>query len=249
MQDFSFSQVFLGMLLMTVVASGVAAESCPDRSSASPAQLKDTDYQKRLVAGLSKSWSSAESVRLVRFGSYVDSNGKMGGVCCISATYDMGGAARASLRRKLRKLKFSPAKHDGKFLPVFVGFSLLTQKTDAGVESTLLMNQQISIDDYGIQYVAPQRINTSQRDFLGLTHALTLSAEIGVQISSKGIASDARVIRWMDGQEESKAKFVAKMNEQCFIPGFHNGLPAAMTYHELFQTPNTCYVNPSRRAN
>lgn len=218
--------------LLTITIDTEAA--CPDLSDAQPARLVDSAEQKKLVAELIPRWKSDEKVRMVKFGSYVTAEGNLRATCCASATHTMTAGAYRKLGRKLGRLRFVPASHNGEKLRVYVGFIIVATKTENRARSILLMNQMLSIDSFGLNYTAPQRIWTdsmwpASNFIVGDTYA-----EITVHVSKTGNASNASVSKRNVSALTRDQHFVAELEGDCFIPGFVDGVAVDMPYSEAF---------------
>ena len=209
-------------------------EVCPDRSAAQPARLVDSEAQRELVAELIPRWKSDENVRMIKFGAYVTEDGDLRAACCASATYSMTGGGYRKLGRKLGRLKFVPASHNGEQMRVYVGFTIVARKTSAGVESMLLMNRMNSIDDFGLHYSAPQRVQLHAVWRAGAGIRSPVYIEVRVDVSRSGDPSNAAMLEESAGSTPRDQYFAGRMADACFIPGFVDGVATAMPYGEAF---------------
>lgn len=210
--------------------------ACPDTSGARPARLVESAEQRKLIAELIPEWTSDENVRMVKFGAYVTEEGDLQAACCASATHRMTSGAYRMLGRKIGRLKFLPASHDEVKQRVHVGFTIVATKTSSGVKSVLLVNQLLSVDSFGINYSAPQRIWSKRMWFDNSAMSGEISAGVRVYVGKSGAASNASVTnRNTSILSRKRAEYYADgIESACFIPGFVNGIAVDMPYAEAF---------------
>ena len=223
------------VICLTAIATDTKA-ACPDTSKAQPARLVESEEQRKLIAELIPTWKSDENVRMVKFGAYISDEGDLQAACCASATHKMTPGAYRKLGRKIGRLKFLPASHDGIKHRVHVGFTIVATKTSSGVESVLLMNQLLSVGSFGINYSAPQRIWSNRMWFDNGAISGEISAGVKVYVSKSGNASNASVTdRNTSTLSQKRAEhYAAEIESACFIPGFVDGVAADMPYAEAF---------------
>jgi len=224
---------FLSIALVLLIGTPAIAE-CPDLSGAHAAQLLDNELQNELIADLVASWRSDEPVRLMKFGASVTKSGRLENVCCISSTHRMSNGARQRLGRKLVRLRFSPASNNGDMLRVHAVFTLLARKTPDGVQNVILQSHLLSIDEFGMNYIAPQRIwarsMTAGRRLSG-----PLYLEVQAMIDKMGHASDATVSDKGSNSAVLDGSVLARIESACYVPGFLNGEVTEMLYSEAFE--------------
>jgi len=226
---------FVCVLVFSVMVAGIGVSnaqdaSCPDRSAAIPAQLIDSDVQKRRVANLSPPWRNDEKFRFTWFSGYVGVDGRLDGICCYASSQQISSSESGDLKKKLEALRFTSATDDGEKLEAYVSFTVIGVKMEAGIESRLFLNQLRSKEEFGIDYIAPQRIGL----FRGFASS-RIRGEYALDIDSKGQPSNARVTQWHVGSDSAKEGLIDYVSEKCFIPGQVNDEPVAMPYFEVFQ--------------
>jgi len=221
-------------LLLTLTLNGIdnaaAALSCPDRSNAQPARLVESDVQSRRINNLTSIWKGSEPFRFTWFSAYVDVDGHLDGVCCYSSTEKITNVEAGKLLPKLEKLRFAPAMHLGEHSRAYVNFTIIGVRTDSGFQSRLFLNQLRFKEEYGIDYLAPQRLGTFGRNL-----SVRLRAEYVVDVNAKGSPGNARISEWHMGPDSARERFLRYVGEECFIPGFVNGEPVDMEFYEVFQ--------------
>jgi hypothetical protein len=221
----------LARITLTIMALGATcanAADCKDMSTAQPASLDLRESEQRLMQTLSPAWRGDEQLRLTSFGAYVNRNGEINDPCCWTSSIKLSSDDGERLRDKLRQLRLRPATLDGQPLEVFVGFTVVGMKTDAGIESRLLLNQLWSREKFGSTYTAPQRIGQSNQA------SVRVRGEIAVDVSNTGKALATSVHSWEQGSKKRRNYLLEMMNDECYIPGFVDGQPTAMTYVERF---------------
>ncbi len=228
-------QFCVALLLLGTAHNVIAQSSCPDRSDSQPAMLVNTEEQQALRSNLSPGWKSGEPGRLIRFGAYIGRNGHPTGFCCMSSSIKMNPSTERSLANRLAGLRFTPARHDGKDMRVFVGFTIIARKSETGIQSTLLLNNLLSSDQFGARYIAPQRIRGDTMWADGIRIDGPIWAELMADVDRTGTASNGRVRRWETGQRSTEKRLNSKFQNQCFIPGRFEGAAVAMPYAEVLQ--------------
>lgn len=227
-------RILCGLAFSVMVAgfgSSIAqGASCPDRSAAIPAQLIISDVQKRRIANLSPPWRGDEQFRFTWFSGYVGVDGRLDGICCYSSSQQISSSESRDLREKLGALRFTSATDGGERLEAYVSFTIIGVKTETGIESRLFLNQLRSKEEFGIDYIAPQRIGP----FRGFASS-RIRGEYALDIDSKGQSSNPRVTQWHAGSESAQQGLIDYVSEKCFIPGRVNDKPTAMPYFEVVQ--------------
>ena len=232
---------FLGFVIIVAAISptGVSfAEdtSCPDMTTATPATLVASEKQRDIVRGLSPTWKSESKFLLLEFGAYVNKDRHLGAICCLSASEHVSDGSLRRVGRSLRRLEFEPASYNGEPAEVYISFSIIGRKTESGIVSTLLMNQRLSADKYGLGYTAPQRL-WQEKPMWGAGSMLKpgVRGEIVADVDAAGRVTDARISRWDDGPPMARQSFVDSMKGRCFIPGMADGVATAMPFKEVFE--------------
>lgn len=228
-------QCCVALLLFGTAHNVIAESSCPDRSDSQPAMLVNTEEQQVLRSNLSPSWKSDEPGRLTRFGAYVGLNGHPIDFCCMTSSIKMSTSTERTLVNRLAGLRFTPARHNGEDLRVFVGFTIIARKSETGIQSTLLLNNLLSSDQFGARYIAPQRIRGNIMWFDGVRIDGPIWAEIMADVDRTGSASNGRVRRWEMGQRSMQKRLASKFQNQCFIPGRFEGEAVAMPNSEILE--------------
>jgi len=227
-------KILCGLVFFVMVAgigvSNAQDDSCPDRSTAIPAQLIVSDVQKRRIANLSPPWRGDEQFRFTWFSGYVGVDGRMDGICCYSSSRQISTSESRNLKEKLETLRFTSATDDGEKLEAYVNFTIIGVKTEAGIDSRLFLNQLRSKEEFGIDYIAPQRVGL----FRGFASS-RIRGEYALDIDSKGQPSNPRVTQWHAGSESAKEGLIDYISQKCFIPGRVNDNPTAMPYFEVVQ--------------
>jgi hypothetical protein len=224
------SRVSLLVFIFASLQSAAQDGACPDRSNAEPAQLIDSDVQKRRVSNLSPPWRGDEQFRFTWFSGYVGVDGRLDRICCYSSSKQISSSESGDLREKLKDLRFTPASHDGEKLEAYVTFTIIGVKTGSGLESRLFLNQLRSKEEFGIDYIAPQRIG-----LFGAFSSSRIRGEYALDIDERGIPSNARITQWHTGSDGARDGLLDHVSQKCFIPGKVNDQPVAMPYFEVIQ--------------
>ena len=223
----------LGAILALTIGTPAFAD-CPDLSGATAAQLIHSEIQDKLIADLVSKWKSKEPVRIIKFGAYVSRTGRLEDACCISSAHRMSQGASQRLGRKIALLKFSPANRMGDNVRVFVDVTIIARKTADGVQTTLVLNHLHSMDTFGVDYSAPQRIWSASISS-GSRLASAVTFEIQTMVDQSGHASGARVSNKGSNSSAMDGLVMGRIESACFIPGFHKGEATAMLYAEGFE--------------
>ena len=219
-------RVFVFASLQSAAQDGV----CPDRSNAEPARLIDSDVQKRSVANLSPPWRGDEQFRFTWFSGYVGVDGRLDGICCYSSSKQISSSESRDLREKLKDLRFTPATDNGEKLEAYVSFTIIGVKTDSGIEARMFLNQLRSKEEFGIDYIAPQRIGV-----FGAFASSRIRGEYALDVDVRGTPSNARITQWHMGSDGARDGLLEHVSQKCFIPGKVNNQPVAMPYFEVIQ--------------
>ena len=115
--------------ILCMMATISIADDCPDLSNARPAQLLNSKQNLEIVSELVSSWTSNEPMRLIKLVAYINKSGRIESTGCMSSTQQMSAGALRLLGRRLERLIFKPASHNGKTLRVHVGFSVIAKKS------------------------------------------------------------------------------------------------------------------------
>ena len=222
----------LGAILALTIGNSAFAE-CPDISSAKAAQLLQNEVQDKLIGDLVSKWKSKEPVRIIKFGGYVSRSGRLENYCCISSAHRMSQGATQRLGRKIVLLKFSPASSMGENVRVFVNVTIIARKTPAGVQTSLVLNHLHSMDKFGVDYSAPQRIWTASMSS-GSRLGGAVTFEVQAMVDQFGNASAAKVSNKGSNSSAIDGPFMGRIESACYIPGMHNGEATAMLYSEGF---------------
>lgn len=239
--------LILGQLAVSIFVGGCVAldpvadfgnvAPCAATLRFQPAQLVESPEQEEIISGLVAPWASDSIEIYATAKAIVDTDGRIGEICCLTTSPEFDKVANKRLIKRLSRLHFFPATQDGNKVKVVVGLSIVSRKTDAGNRSSVFMNHLLSADDYGLQYTAPQRIYSPRMAMPKRPSGFDLWVEIVVSIDSKGIPSDSRVSRLKYGPRRMIDELAEIMNGQCFIPGFADGVAFDMPYSEVFKTP------------
>ena len=224
--------IVASILCMTATTS--IADECPDLSSARPAQLVNSDQNLEIISELVSPWKLDEPVRLIKLGAYINKTGRIEGACCSSSTHKMSAGASRLLGRRLERLIFKPASHNGEALRVFAGFSVVAKKSSDGVVIDLLMNQLHSMDRFGTDYLAPQRIWTKSMWSEGRRAGGRVYFEVQATVSTSGHGSDGKVVNQNQEAAAIGGITTARLESACYIPGYYDGKPTEMIYLESF---------------
>ena len=213
-----------------------ALAECPDTTDFTPALLETTQKQTDLAARLIEPWNSDAKELTVTFNAIVTVNGAIDDLCCLMTPPEINEIAGDRLANRIRRLNFTPAVRDGRKEPVKVGFTIFAWKTDSGVKSALLLNHLLSAQEHGLTYIAPQRIDsdtlhanrlasdTSVKDYWG---------EVTARVDTKGNPSKTAVGRVDSGSRKEISRYAKRMQDECFIPGFVDGVPMELAYSEV----------------
>ena len=125
----------LALLLVTLFADLVFAE-CPNYSDARPAQLHKNSEQNDRIAEFISDLHDGELVRVVKFGAYVNKQGRIEHLCCGYSNTDLTNNEYRDYARMLYDLVFTPATYGDDSLRVFVSMSLVSRQFPDRVENT-----------------------------------------------------------------------------------------------------------------
>lgn len=231
---------WFGQMMLFFIASldavVVQAEDCPDLFSAAPARLVVDERQLKRVGEMFATWKGDEQARLVKFGAYVTKSGRTQGICCMSSTFPMSGGASRKFVRRVSELRFEPATHDEEPIDVFVLFTAFAQKTEDGeIVTRLLTNHLRQMQDYGLNYSAPQRIR-KQSLWLGKRlNAGNVKLEITTIVDENGHARDTHVSSLKNSSGIDGA-LTSRVERSCYVPGKTAEGPTEMTYVEQFSS-------------
>jgi len=223
-------QLVLLSSILVAISANAQEQPCPDRSDAIPAAIFDSEVNHRRISILSPTWSSDEQLRFTWFSAYVGQNGNLDNICCFSSSRTITNVQTEKLLDNLRKIRFEPASLNDRHMNVYVNFTIIGVKTDAGFESRLFMSQLQSKDKHGINYTAPQRVNRN-----GRPPSTRSRSEFTVDVSKEGRPSNASATQWAKGSNKMKQRFMDHMLDQCFVPGTVDGEAIAIPYFETFQ--------------
>jgi hypothetical protein len=221
-----------GVVLVLLIGTSAFAE-CPVTSDAQPARLIENEVQSKMIAGLVSRWKTDEPVRIMKFGAYVSKTGRFEGACCMSSGHLMSEVASQRLGQKLERLKFVPASYMGERVRVNVGFTIIARKTPDGVQTEVLLNHLYSMDKFGINYSAPQRV-WSKSMWAGRRLSSPVYFEVLAKVDLFGNATDAKVNDKGSNSGAVDGAMLGRIESACFIPGFHNGEATEMLYSEAF---------------
>jgi len=210
----------------------IAEADCPDLSGAQPARLLQTEQQQKMTAELLSDWKSDEPLRIVKLGGYILETGKLQDLCCISSTFGISPGAQRLLNRRLERLKFEPANSGGKNFKVFVGLTVLGKKTDSGIQTALLLNHLYSIDEFGIDYSAPQRLWVQSMWSGQRMQSGSVYVEIEAMVDETGQATNGTVRDQEKRGSGIDGALASRIESACFIPGFFENKPTKMRYVE-----------------
>lgn len=222
-----------GAFLALTIGTPAFAE-CPDISGAKAAQLLQNEVQDKLIADLVSKWKSKEPARIIKFGAYVSKTGRLENACCMSSVHRMSENASRRLGRKIVLLKFSPASRLGEDVRVYVNVTIIARKTPAGVQTMLVLNHLHSMDKFGVDYSAPQRIWTGSMSS-GSRLAGAINFEVQATVDQFGNASGARVSDKGSNSSAMDGPVMGRIESACYIPGFNNGEATAMLYSEAYE--------------
>ena len=214
--------------------TSIAYAACPDLSNAKPVRLIQNEKQNELASNLISKWKSDESIRFVKFGSYVSKTGRLENPCCMTSTHKMSRGAAQRLTRRLSQLRFSPASNLGEELRVFVTFTILAKKIPNGVTTELLLHQLHSMKDFGIYYSAPQRVWAQSMWAGRRAWSGEVSVEVQATVNELGHGAGARVLKREKKGSGIDGALLSRVELSCFIPGHHEGGPVQMPYVEAF---------------
>lgn len=152
----------------------------------------------------------------------------------MSSVHRMSESASKRLGRKIALLKFSSARRMGENVRVYVNLTIIARKTPAGVQSMLVLNHLHSMDKFGVDYSAPQRIWTGSMSS-GSRLAGAVNFEVQAMVDRFGNASGARVSDKGFNSSAMDGPVMGRIESACYIPGFHNGEATAMLYSEAYE--------------
>ena len=98
------------------------------------------------------------------------------------------------------------------------------------------MNQLYSMDKFGTDYLAPQRIWMQNMLAKGRRAAGRVFFEIQATVNTSGHASDAKVVSQTQAAAGMDSITTARMESACYVPGYYDGKPTEMMYSESFET-------------
>ena len=240
MHQFNLRRFFcVSVIVSSISFTGISSAedpTCPDMSAARPATLAASEKQRGIVRGLSPTWKSDSKFLLLEFGAYVNKDRHLGAICCLSASEHVSDGSLRRVGRSLRRLEFEPASYNGEPAEVYISFSIIGRKTESGIVSSLLMNQRLSADKYGLGYIAPQRL-WQDKPMWGAGSMLKpgVRGEIVADVDATGHVTGARISRWDGGPPMARESFIDSMKSRCFIPGMVDGVATAMPFKEMFE--------------
>ena len=221
----------LSLILPQIVAA--QEQDCGPGAIFTPMSLDQSTDQSDAVRSLLPPWDTEQDAVFVRFRAYVMPGGVLKGLCCFSSNYGIHQFDRETLTRRLENLKFNSPTVNGQAKRTYAGLSVVAKRTENGVASVLVFHRMLQMEDFGMDYIAPQRIRTQWGSYLGPSRTSGGYGEITVNVDETGKARDARVTRLERGPEEKFDNAIEKMNRHCFIPGFVDGKAVSMEYSEV----------------
>jgi len=208
--------------------------SCPDLVDPQPTRLIENEQTTELIGKMVTDWKTEDSPRIIRFGGNVTKSGLLQDVCCITTNFGFSSGAESRLRSRLDRLRFQPAINNSQPQRVFVTFTLFASKTASGLRTFLLLNHLRSLDEFGATYSAPQRIWDNRAMWSGRRAGGTVYIEVQADIDEHGRASNAKVMDENSRTTGIDGAIAGRLENACFIPGFHDGEPKEMVYSETF---------------
>ena len=169
-------------------------------------------------------WPDDATPPFIRAGAVVNTDGSAN-LCCLSSSRPMSDEAQIHLYEKLEGLQFVPASRNGEVVQVFIGMTIFVHDETDESKVSLYLNRLESYQEFGFDYVAPQRQVRDRILPLG-TGTVTrlpgyeiwryprkLWGVIETTVAADGTASDSTVTRLLEGQR-SVLKRGAKKSER-----------------------------------
>lgn len=145
-----------------------------------------------------------------------------------------------AIEKALRKSKLSPALVDGVPVNVLLFGRILIQCDGAKCEAMKIPNLGYHYESLGVDYIAPQMINTglwiydrisdqlSSRDFPNGSMVIMFTAKVNPQGDQSELRLTAPPGRRLGRLEQVSLQ---KLRAMSFIPGFHNGEAVSMDWY------------------
>lgn len=228
----------LSHLLVSVLSTGVAAEqrACPEVDDAEPAQLIDNEHNQELISTLLGPWHSEDQSRIAFVEGYVTEDGELRAPQITRASFRKFNPR--IVHRKLLRLKFAPAIVSSRPESVYVGFSIIATQLGEEFDITIVLNKLRYVDDYGTDYVAPQRLANS---FSRPRSSRETGFDLGVNVDTDGSVLSLEY----DDRDGKGSRFMYQvidaMEKACFIPGEYQKTRQQMLFVERFITHRLPY--------
>ena len=228
----------LSQLLFLSLSAAVKAEqlACPEIDDARPAQLINSEHNRTLISTLLEPWDSEEQSRIVFVEGYITEDGELRGPQVTRASIQKFNPR--IVHRKVLRLEFAPAVVSSKPESVYIGFSIIATQIGEEFDIAIVLNKLRYVDEYGTDYVAPQRLASS---FSRPQSSRDTGFDLGAHVDTDGTVLSLEY----DDREGEGSRFMYQvidaMEKACFIPGEYQGTRQQMLFVERFITHRVPY--------